>query len=262
MKSESSFSPGTPAALLLPKTEICPTDDAMGLRCADMIRDCIVRKPDALICLPAGNTVIGTCQALIRMVQSGELDISRVRFVSLDEWVGLSGEAAREDCTHFLYQHFYGPLNIPKDRLFLFDPNAEDLQAECRRIDDVIFQNGGVDFMLLGLGMNGHLGLNEPGADFHQYSHVTYLSDVTKSVGQKYFSRETALSGGITLGIQHMFDAREVVLQICGSHKQDIVHALYTTPATTDLPGTVFQLLPNGRIIMDEAAAEKVRNLL
>ncbi len=110
--------------------------------------------------------------------------------------------------------------------------------------------------------MNGHLGLNEPGADFHQYSRVTHLSDVTKSVGQKYFSRETAISGGITLGIQHMFDARDVVLQISGSHEQSIVHTLYTTPATTDLPGTVFQLLPQGRIVMDEAAAVKIRNLL
>ena len=70
----------------------------------------------------------------------------------------------------------------------LFNTDADDLEAECRKIDQVIFDNGGIDFMLLGLGMNGHLGLNEPGADFHNYAHMMGLRDVTKSVSQKYFS--------------------------------------------------------------------------
>ena len=140
------------------------------------------------------------------MVKRGELDVSRARFVSLDEWVGLSADAMEDDCTHFMMRYCYGPLNIPAEHMTLFDPCAEDLEAECRKIDQVIFDNGGIDFMMLGLGMNGHLGLNEPGADFHNYSHVMGLSDVTKSVGQKYFSQQTTLSGGITVGIQHMFE--------------------------------------------------------
>ena len=110
--------------------------------------------------------------------------------------------------------------------------------------------------------MNGHLGLNEPGADFHLYSHTTVLSDVTKSVGQKYFSHQTTLTGGITTGIQHMFETKQVVLQISGAHKQDIVRRLYTTPITTDLPGTVFQVLPTGSIVLDEDAAAKIRDLV
>jgi len=196
------------------------------------------------------------------MVERGELDISRARFVSLDDWVGLSADAREDDCTHFMIRHLYGPLQIRADHMTLFDTDAADLEAECRRIDQVIFDNGGVDFMMLGLGMNGHLGLNEPGADFHNYAHVMGLDDVTKSVGQKYFSHETSLTGGITLGIQHMFEAKQVVLQICGKHKQDIVRQLYTTGVTTQLPGSVFQVLPTGSVIMDADAAEKIQELL
>lgn len=258
---EAARKAGAQVSAVIPKTEIFPDEAAMSRRCAELIRDCLQQKPDALLCLPAGNTAISTYQELVRMVNSGELDISRARFVSLDEWVGLSGDAREDDCTHFMTRHLYGPLNIPAERMTLFDPCAENLEAECRRIDQVIFENGGVDFMMLGLGMNGHLGLNEPGADFHNYSHVMGLSDVTKSVGQKYFSQQTTLSGGITVGIRHMFEAKQVVLQICGKHKQDIVHRLYTTGVTTDLPGSVFQVLPTGSIILDAEAAEKILDI-
>lgn len=259
---EAARKAGAQVSAVIPKTEILPTEAAMSRRCAELIRDCLQQKPDALLCLPAGNTAIGTYQELVRMVENGELDITKARFVSLDEWVGLSEDAQEDNCTHFMMRHCYEPLHIQADHMTLFDPCAEDLEAECRRIDQVIFENGGVDFMMLGLGMNGHLGLNEPGADFHNYSHVMGLSDVTKSVGQKYFSHQTTLSGGITVGIQHMFEAKQVVLQISGKHKQDIVRQLYTAGVTTDLPGSVFQVLPTGSVIMDAEAAQKIQDLI
>lgn len=259
---EAARNAGAQISVFFPGTEVFPDEAAMSRRCAELIRDCLKQKPDALLCLPAGNTAIGTYQEMVRMVAAGELDISHARFVSLDDWVGLSADARKDDCTHFMMRHCYGPLNIPADHMTLFDTCAEDLEAECRKIDQVIFDNGGIDFMLLGLGMNGHLGLNEPGVDFHNYSHVMGLSDVTKSVGQKYFSQQASLSGGITVGMQHMFEAKQVVLQISGKHKQDIVRQMYTTGVTNDLPGSVFQVLPNSSVIMDADAAAKIQDIL
>lgn len=259
---EAARKAGAQVSVVFPGTEVLPSEAAMSRRCAELIRDCLTQKPDALLCLPAGNTAISTYQEMVRMVETGELDVSQARFVSLDDWVGLSEDAREDDCTHFMKRHCYGPLNIPAEHMTLFNTDAEDLEAECRKIDQVIFDNGGIDFMLLGLGMNGHLGLNEPGADFHNYSHLMGLSDVTKSVGQKYFSHETTLTGGITIGIQHMFEAKQVVLQICGEHKKDIVRRMYTTGVSTDLPGSVFQVLPNSRVIMDADAAQNILDLL
>lgn len=259
---EAARKAGAQVPVVFPGTEVLPSEAAMSRRCAELIRDCLAQKPDALLCLPAGNTAISTYQEMVRMVEAGELDVSQARFVSLDDWVGLSADAREDDCTHFMMRHCYGPLNIPAEHMTLFNTDAEDLEAECRKIDQVIFDNGGIDFMLLGLGMNGHLGLNEPGADFHNYSHLMGLSDVTKSVGQKYFSHETTLTGGITIGIQHMFEVKQVVLQICGEHKKDIVRRMYTTGVSTDLPGSVFQVLPNSRVIMDADAAQNILDLL
>ena len=245
-----------------PPTVLCRNEADMSRYCAELMRACVAEKPDALFCLAAGKTAVGTYREFVRMVHDGEVDASRARFVSLDEWVGLSEAALQEDCLHFMMENVYGPLNVSPERLTLFNSSAPDLDAECRRIDQAISAAGGVDFMLLGLGMNGHLGLNEPGADFHSLSHVTTLSDVTKQVGQKYFSAPTDLTGGITTGILHMFRAKQVILQVCGSHKRNIVRRLYTEELSEQLPATVFQVFPHGLVVLDEEAAADIRMLI
>ena len=244
----------------LPRTEVVTDAAALSQRCAEFVRECLQSKPDALLCFPAGSTVIGSCEVFIDMNNKGEIDFSHANFVALDEWLDLEDDS--ENCTNFLRKHLYGPLDLREDQLHLFNTEAPDLDAECRRIDDYIFSQGGIALMLLGLGMNGHLGLNEPGSSFDDYAKVVDLDQTTAEVGQKYFSGPMTLSRGITLGIGHMFEAKEVILQISGSHKQDIVHEMYTTPATPDLPGTVFQELPHSLVILDEKAAARITDIL
>ena len=106
--------------------------------------------------------------------------------------------------------------------------------------------------------MNGRLGLNEPGCGFDDYAKVVVLDPVTAQVGQKYFSRQTRLTRGITLGIGHIREARRVVLQVSGSHKAQIVRRIYETPATDAVPATVMQLLPQGIVVLDEDAAAQL----
>lgn len=243
-----------------PPTVVCADYDAMSLHCAQLVRDQLRAKPDSLLCFPAGSTVTGTCRFLREMQQSGEVDFSRALFVALDEWVGLEDES--EDCTHFLTKHLYGALGLRKEQVTLFDTHAADLQQECRRIDQWIEQHGGIDLMLLGLGMNGHLGLNEPGCSFGAYAVVVTLSDTTMNVGQKYFSSPTKLTQGITLGIGHMFQTRKVVLQVAGEAKREVVQKMYALAPTADFPGTVMQLLPGALVVLDEAAAADIQTLL
>ena len=103
-----------------------------------------------------------------RLKEKGEIDFSQAEFVALDEWLDLEDE--RENCTNFLKKHLYGPLGIQPEKMHLFDIHAANFKEECSRIDQIIFSHGGIDLMLLGLGMNGHLGLNEPGGSFEDYA--------------------------------------------------------------------------------------------
>ena len=125
-----------------------------------------------------------------------------------------------------------------------------------------MFDHGGIDVMLLGVGMNGHLGLNEPGGDFSEYAKVVELDPVTMRVGQKYFSSQTRLTRGITLGVHHIFDAKRVILQVGGAHKAEIVERFVRTAPTEDFPATVLKLVEDGVLVVDRDAAAKVLDLL
>lgn len=243
-----------------PVTEVYKNYREMSERCAQLVKECLEKKPDALLCFPAGSTVVETCKVLKEMKDRGEIDFSKAEFVALDEWLDLEDES--ENCTGFLKKHLYGPLDIQPDKMHLFDIHAEDLDKECKRIDEIIFAHGGIDLMLLGLGMNGHLGLNEPGGDFQDYAKVVELSETTMNVGQKYFSGPMKLTRGITLGVHHMFETKEVILQVSGKAKQEIVKKMYESQPTQQIPGTVMKLLEGGKVILDDDAAEKIRDFL
>ncbi len=257
---ETALKLGAALPVRYPETEILPDYEGMSRRCAELVKECLAKKPDALLCFPAGSTVIRTCEILKEMQDRGEIDFSQADFVALDEWLDLEDES--ENCTNFLKKHLYNALGIRQEKMHLFDTHAKDLAEECKRIDEVIFSHGGIDLMLLGLGMNGHLGLNEPGGNFDAYAKVVELSETTMSVGQKYFSGPMKLTRGITLGVRHMFETKQVILQVSGAAKKDIVEKMYKSRPTDEIPGTVLKLLSGGKVVLDEAAAEGIKSLL
>lgn len=251
---------GAKLPLRYPATKITKDVKAMSKATAKIVKEVLQKTPDALLCFPAGSTVIGTCEKLKKMVENKEIDFSQAKFVALDEWVGL--EEGEEDCTYFLTKHLYEPLKIKPENMRMFNTKAEDLQAECKQVDEYIFAQGGIDLMILGIGMNGHLGLNEPYDDFDSYAKVVELSETTKKVGQKYFKSPTKLTKGITLGVRHIFETKKVILQISGAAKKDIVYDMYQSQPGEEIPATVMKLLTDGEVIMDEAAAQRVADLI
>lgn len=237
----------------LPKTRICGDFEAMSRQCAELVCTCIGEHPNALLCLPAGASAIRTYELLSEMVARGEADFSCTRFVQLDEWLNLEDES--ENCSAFLKKHFYGPLGIAEERVESFRIHESDLENECRRMDAYICEQGPIELMLLGIGMNGHLGLNEPGVPWNRWSVAVELDSITASVGQKYFTENMKLRGGITLGMKHLFAAKKVVLQAGGESKAEIVSKMYTGGLDFNLPATVLYLVPNATVVLDEAAA-------
>ena len=236
------------------KVTIYESKDAMSKATADLIAEQIRQKPDSLLCFPSGESPTIVLQYLVKYGLEGHVDFSQCRFVGLDEWIGMD-EKDEGSCKHYLYSHFFNPLNIRREKMVFFDGMAENLSAECKRIDQYIKENGPVDLMLVGLGMNGHIGLNEPGADFHSYAHVAELDPATVQVAQKYFTRTTKLTRGITLGLQHFLEAKTAVLIVAGEKKADIVSKVLTEEISNQIPGTIIRSHENSYLFIDEAAA-------
>lgn len=220
---------------------------------ADTITTQIKRKPDAFICLASGHTPRGVYQILANRIASKILDIQRCTFFSLDEWLGVP-LSHKGSCYQMLKDDFFDPAGIAYFEFF--NTTAPDLGAECARMNDKVSQHGGFDVMLLGVGLNGHLGMNEPGTSFDTNAHVSDLAIETITSGQKYFDAPATLSRGITFGIRHIMESKLPIVMANGKAKASIVAAALSGKVTSQIPMSVVQQIEQAHVMLDGEAAE------
>ena len=228
--------------------------EALSEATANLIIDVLTQKPEALICIASGDTPLGVCEFLAK---SDRKLFEKCTFVGLDEWVGMD-ENDKGSCKYGIYQNLLVPLNIPSERIKYFDAKAQDLTFECQKINEFIASKGGLDVMLVGVGMNGHIALNEPNTPFDIYAHVSDLEEITKSVGQKYFTKDTILTQGITLGLAHLQEAKLPILIANGLRKASVINVALTDEITEKFPASIFQRLENSIVMLDIEAAQKL----
>ena len=221
---------------------------------ADEIIDLVKNKPDAVLCLASGETPRLTCQLFAQKASQEKLDLTRITFIGLDEWVGIPPE--NEGSCHYFFQHeLFDKLHFASGQVHLFNALSPDLEKECQKMDNVIFDNGGIDLMIVGIGMNGHIGFNEPGVSFDNYSHVIELDNTTVTVGQKYFKTAVDLGKGITLGLKHLQESKKVLLIANGTKKAEVIKKTVEEKMTASFPASIMQKHPNGFVMVDEQAA-------
>jgi glucosamine-6-phosphate deaminase len=237
---------------------ICKNYDEMSRAAADLVIEQVKSKPGSLLCFPSGDSPAGMFKYLVVDAHERKVDFSQCYFVGLDEWVGM-GKEDEGSCTSFLFEHFFTPMGIKPEKMFFFDARAVDLDAACRAMDDFIKLHRPLDIMIVGIGMNGHVGLNEPGTAFNLYAHHSPLAPVTISVGQKYFKQQTTLTEGITLGLKHLQEARIPILIASGAKKAGIIAQALEGEVSNQLPASIFQTLPSAIVILDEGAASGLK---
>ena len=239
-------------------TKIFRDYETLSRATADLIKDYISKKPHSLVCIASGHTPVGVFQNLIKDVQSKKLDIRQCTFLSLDEWVGIDPTDSGS-CLSMLKKDFFDPLNISDSQTEYFNVLAPDLEKECDRINVLIEKNGGLDIMLVGVGTNGHIGMNEPGTSFHSYAHIGDLAEETKTVGQKYFSKQTILSKGMTLGPKHLREAKLPIVMASGEKKAAIIQQALSQKPTEQIPVSIAQIISQGFVMLDQEAASGIR---
>ena len=159
------------------------------------------------------------------------------------------------ECHYFFQNKLIGPSQLKPSQCFLFDALAGDLRNECVKMDKFINEKSGIDIMVVGIGMNGHIGFNEPGTSFNNLSHVIELDEITRSVGQKYFKEKVELGKGITIGFKHLLNAKKVFLMANGSKKAEVIKKTVEGPVTESFPASIMQKHDNGFVLIDEEAA-------
>lgn len=228
--------------------------DTLSRHAADEIIELVKRKPEAVLCMASGDTPRLTCTLMVKKALDEKVDFTRCTFIGLDEWVGIPPE--NEGSCHYFFRHLViTPLHLAPEQIYLFDALAKDLVHECKTMDEIIERKGGIDLMLVGIGMNGHIGFNEPGVSVDLYAHVIDLDEETQAVGQKYFRSQTSLAQGITLGLGHLLEARRVMLLANGIKKAEVIRKALEEAITPHLPASIIRNHHNGCVMLDEGAA-------
>ncbi|MGH2648416.1 MAG: 6-phosphogluconolactonase, partial [Ginsengibacter sp.] len=132
------------------------------------------------------------------------------------------------------------------------------LQAQCDGVEDYINLMGGIDVAIVGLGMNGHVGMNEPGTPPEEHSHVADIDPMTQVVGQKYFKNERQLTKGLTLGLASLHAASHIMLLANGTKKAAIIKKIFEHDASPQLPATLLLNHKKISIYLDKEAASLI----
>lgn len=228
---------------------------------AEMIINCIKIKPNALLCFATGDSPKLTYQFLVEKIKRDKIDFSKCFMIGLDEWMGIPPDNTGS-CHYFLHQYLFRPMNITSSQIHLFNAFATNEIKECETMNELIIEKGGIDLMVVGVGMNGHIGFNEPGADINSLAHVATLDEITRTVGQKYFQDKVTISKGITLGLKQIMQAKTLLMLADGEKKALVIKKATEQNVSTDFPASLIREHGNGFLIIDNEAALELKTQL
>ena len=238
---------------------ILPGSKQIASLAADAVEALLRRKPDAVLGLATGSTPLPVYVELAARHERGGLDFSRVRAFALDEYVGLPA-GHPESYREVIAREFTARVNISPANVHVPDGAAADIPAACRAYEDAIRDAGGVDLQLLGVGTDGHIGFNEPGSSLASRTRIKTLTDRTREDNARFFRTPSEVPRHVvTQGVGTILEARHLVLLAFGEPKADAVARAVEGPVTAMVPGSALQLHPHATVVVDEAAAGRLR---
>ena len=221
------------------------------------IIDAVIRCPNLVLGLSTGNSPLGTYANLIKDHQENGTDYSKVVTFNLDEYAGLE-EDDPNSYRYFMNQHLFDHLNIPLANTHV-PVGTGDLEAVCAEYESKIRKAGGIDLQLLGIGVNGHIGFNEPGTPFDSKTHVAQLSEETIVANARFFPTENHVpSQAVTMGIDSIYQARKIILMAMGASKAPAISEMLNGPVSTALPASILQRHKDVVLYLDEGAASLI----
>ena len=231
----------------------------MSRKAANIISAQVIMKPNCVLGLATGGTPVGTYKQLVEWYNKGDLDFSEVTTVNLDEYRGLPREHP-ESYWSFMHKNLFDLVNIRPEAIHLPDGTNMDSAAECAHYDEIIRQLGGVDLQLLGIGHDGHIGFNEPGAAFELGTHCVSLTEETIEANKRFFDGDVnqVPKQAYTMGIKTIMQARKVLMVANGAGQADIVKKAFFGPVPPEVPASILPVRPDFTLVLDAEAASRL----
>ncbi len=219
---------------------------------ANIIFAQIISKPNSVLGLATGSSPVGTYKELIALCQKGDLSFADVTSINLDEYAGLDGEND-QSYRYFMNKNLFESIDIAAENTFVPNGRADDLEAECKAYDERIAAYGGIDLQLLGIGLDGHIGFNEPDSCFTKETHLVELDESTIKANARFFESEADVPRkAVTMGMGGIMGAKKVLLIANGANKKEILEKAFYGPITPEVPASILQLHPDVTVIYSE----------
>jgi len=228
----------------------------------DLIAEQVKKKPDSVLGFATGSTPIGAYERLIALYKSGQLDFSNITTFNLDEYYPIERSHV-QSYHHFMHETLFQHINIDPRNTHVPSGEATNADAECVRYENAIDAAAGIDLQLLGIGLNGHIGFNEPNTIFPKATHCVDLDASTIKANSRFFpSAADVPRQALTMGIGTIFQAEQILLLITGASKAEITEKVIFGEIDPQVAGSSLQLHPNVTVILDAAAGERVKDRL
>jgi glucosamine-6-phosphate deaminase len=242
------------SALFTPDVKVAADGAAFSELSASFFIASLEKLKNPLVVLPTGNTPLGMYDVLATKYAHRRDLWDQMRFLQLDEYAGLQQNDHRL-FAGWLSRVFLDRVGILAQNRTLFQSDAADPVREIARMNAWLAVNGPVDLAVLGLGGNGHLGMNEPGSSVNDETRIVALSPATIKAGAAYWGSEAAVPRqGYTLGLQALLQAREVLLLVNGAAKAGILARTLNDPVDPSIPATALRTRAGVSVIADRAA--------
>ena len=232
--------------------------EEMSKVAAEIFKDVVKNKPNAVLGLATGTTPLGLYSELIKDHKENGTSYKNIKTVNLDEYAGLDIESDRS-YVYFMRHNLFEGLDIDLKNTNIENGKAEDKEKECERYNNLLGEMQ-QDIQLLGLGSNGHIAFNEPNTPFGSGVHIVKLTENTIKDNSRLFADINDVPRyAFTMGIKNIMNAKKIVILASGKNKANAVKASVEGAVTEDVPASVLQLHPDCTFIVDEEAASLLK---
>lgn len=240
----------------LMKLTVFKNEEELDLAAASSVVEVIKANPEATLGLATGQTPVGLYQKLVQAYQNGQVLFKQVTTYNIDEYAGLAKDHP-QSFYYFMKTHLFSKVDLTEENIHIPDGVAPDLEAEAECYESLLQKARQLDVQILSIGLNGHIGFNEPGHTLHAETHVLTLTEDTREVNSQAFSSLADVpKKAITMGLGSMMKAKKIVFIAKGDAKAAILKQAFKGPIDPLVPASLLQLHPNIEVYLDEKAAK------
>lgn len=237
----------------------CEDYEEMSRKAAAIIASKIILKPDSVIGFATGATPIGLYKELIKRYEKGEISFADMRTFNLDEYLGEIKDL-ETSFYNFMQNNLFLHIDVKPENTDIPDGSAADIQAECERYTEALdLIPEGLDFQILGIGANGHIGFNEPDDYFPLDTHIVELTEETIEGQKPFFDDYNKIpKRAVTMGIRAIMNAKQLLLIASGDGKSKILEKALFGPVTPNIPASILQIHRCLTVVADRAALSQI----